>query len=122
MGKNYIYYQRIAIKEGLDTESEKIHLDMFDKDLSRCYWGCRQVFIIKKNFKIKEEHCDGCYDLLEKDKRINPVIWVIFKNNSKYRVLSNLTLQYVQKIMHREDVVLDESGEIHVDKYLNYYE
>ena len=84
MGKNYIYYQRIAIKEGLDTESEKLHLDMFDKDLSRCCWGCRQVFIIKKPL--------------------------------------TLTLQYVQKIMHREDVVLDESGEIHVDKYLNYYE
>ena len=50
------------------------------------------------------------------------MIWVTFKNNSKYRVLSNLTLQYVQKIIHREDVVLDESGEIHVDKYLNYYE
>ena len=47
---------------------------------------------------------------------------VIFKNNSKYRVLSNLHLQYVQKIMHREDVVLDQSGEIDTDKYLNYYE
>ena len=50
------------------------------------------------------------------------MIWVIFKNNSKYRVLSNLYLhQYVQKIIHREDEVLDESGEIDVDKYLNYY-
>ena len=50
------------------------------------------------------------------------MIGVIFKNNSKYRVLSNLYLQYVQKIMHREDVVLDQSGEIDADKYLNYYE
>ena len=47
---------------------------------------------------------------------------MIFKNNSKYRELSNLYLQYVQKIMHREDVVLNKSGEIDVDKYLNYYE
>ena len=50
------------------------------------------------------------------------MIWVIFKNNSKYRVLSNLYRQYVQKIMHREDAVLNKSGEIDVDKYLNYYE
>ena len=50
------------------------------------------------------------------------MVWVIFKNNSRYRVLSNLYLQYLQKIMHREDVVLDKSGEIDVDKYLNYYE
>ena len=50
------------------------------------------------------------------------MIRVIFKNNSEYRVLSNLYLhQYVQKIIHREDGVLDESGEIDVDKYLNYY-
>ena len=39
MGKNYVYYQCIAIKEGLDIKSEKIHLDMFDKDLSRRCWG-----------------------------------------------------------------------------------
>ena len=50
------------------------------------------------------------------------MIWVIPKNNSKYRVLSNLYLQYVQKIMHRDDVVLERAGEIDVDKYLNYYD
>ena len=50
------------------------------------------------------------------------MIWVIFKNNSKYRVLSNLYRQYVQKIMYREGAVLNKSGEIDVDKYLNYYE
>ena len=27
MGKKYIYYQRISIKEGLDIGNEKIHLD-----------------------------------------------------------------------------------------------
>ena len=46
--KNYIYYQHIAIKEDLGIESEKIHLDIFDKDISRHCWGFRQVFIIKK--------------------------------------------------------------------------
>ena len=39
MGKNYVYYKCFAIKEGLDIKSEKIHLDMFDKDLSRRCWG-----------------------------------------------------------------------------------
>ena len=96
-------------------ESKKIHLDMFDKDLSRHCWGCRQVFIIIKNFKLQEEHCDRCHNFLEKDTRINPMIRVIFKNNSKYRALSNLYLEYVQKIMDREDAVLDKSGEIDVD-------
>ena len=50
--KNYIYYQHIAIKEDLGIESEKIHLDIFDKDISRHCWGFRQVFIIKKKFQI----------------------------------------------------------------------
>ena len=50
--KNYIYYQHIAIKEGLGIESEKIHLDIFDKDISRHCWGFRRVFIIKKKIQI----------------------------------------------------------------------
>ena len=48
MGKEYLYYQRVSIKEGLDIESEKIHLDIYDKDLSKRCEGCRQTFKIKK--------------------------------------------------------------------------
>ena len=35
MAKDYIYYSPISIKEGVDIESEKLHLDIFDKDISR---------------------------------------------------------------------------------------
>ena len=50
------------------------------------------------------------------------MIWITWKYNAKYRVLSNLYLQYVQTIIHREDAILQKSGEINVEKYLNYYE
>lgn len=77
---------------------------------------------LKKKFRLSDDHCNGCHNLLEKDTRVNPMIWVIFKNNSKYRVLSNLCLQYVQKIIRREDISLEKEGEIDVNKYLNYYD
>ena len=78
--------------------------------------------LLKKPSNLRKTTAMNAIIFWKKDTRINPMIWVIFKNNSKYRVLSNLYLQYVQKIMHREDAVLDKSGEIDVDKYLNHYE
>ena len=80
-----------------------------------------QASLLLKKIKFEENHCNGCDNILENNTRIHFMIWMIFKNNSKYKVLSELYLQYVQKIIHREDVVLDKSGVIDVDKYLNYY-
>ena len=122
MGKEYIYYSRISVKEGLDIESEKLHLEIYDKDITKQCFHCRQHFIIIKIFKLNHNICNECEKLLEKDDRISPMIWIIWKYNAKYRVLSNLYLQYVQKIMRREDAILQKSGEINVEKYLSYYE
>ena len=122
MGEEYVYYSRICIKERLDIESEKLHLEIYNKDITRPCSCCRQYFMTIKNFKLNNNICDECEKLLEKDDRINPMIWIIWKNNAKYRVLSNLYLQYVDKIMHSEDVILQKSEDINVEKYLNYYE
>ena len=122
MGEEYVYYSRICIKERLDIESEKLHLEIYNKDITRPCSCCRQYFMIIKNFKLNNNFCVECEKLLEKDDRINPMIWIIWKNNAKYRVLSNLYLQYVDKIMHSEDVILQKSEDINVEKYLNYYE
>ena len=121
MGKDYIYYSCISIKEGLDIESQKLHLKIYDKYITRRRLRWRQAFIIKKNFEFDNIFCNECEKLLEKDDRVNPMIWVIWKNNAKYRVQSNLYLQYVQNIMHRDDVVLAKSRQIDVEKYLNYF-
>ena len=122
MGKEYVYYSRISIKEGLDIESEKLHLEIYNKNITKECSCCRQYFMIIKNFKLNDNICDECEKLLEKDDRINLMIWRIWKNNAKYRVFSNLYLQYVHKIMRREDVILQKSEDIDVEKYLNYYE
>ena len=122
MGKEYVYYSRISVKEELDIESEKWHLEIYDKDITKRCSRCRQYFFIIKIFKLNDNICHECEELLEKDDRISPMIWITWKYNAKYRVLSNLYLQYVQTIMHREDAILQKSGEIDVEKYLSYYE
>ena len=52
MSVDYLYYSRISIKEGLDIETEKPHLERFiDKTFSRKRRLCCQLFIIAKSFK-----------------------------------------------------------------------
>lgn len=77
MGKDYIYYSRISIKEGLDVESQKLHLKIYDKNITRHRLRCRQAFIIKKKFEFNNIVCNECEKPLEKDDRVNPMIWVI---------------------------------------------
>ena len=46
------YYCKISIKEGLDIETEKPHLERFiEKTFSKKCRLCCQLFIIAKNFK-----------------------------------------------------------------------
>ena len=64
MSNEFLYYRIILIKEGLDIETEKPHLEQFvDKRFS---WKCRlccQLFIITKNFKEDENTCNGCFKI-----------------------------------------------------------
>ena len=64
MSKDYLYFCRISIKEGLDIETEKPHLGRFiDKTFSRkCRLYC-QLVIIAKNFNEDKITCKGCFKI-----------------------------------------------------------
>ena len=48
--KSYLYYLRLSIQEGLDTETNELQmiLDSFDKDIFKNCSHCSHVFFIKK--------------------------------------------------------------------------
>ena len=51
--KSFLYYSRLSVSEGLNTESKtsQLCLERFDKDIYKKCRQCRQVFAIKKIFK-----------------------------------------------------------------------
>ena len=102
--------------EELDIETENPPLDLFiDKKISRKCRLCSQLFIITKNFKEDENTCNSCFKItsdIDKFGRMH----VIWKDNSQYRVFTNLWRSFAQEIMNKEDLT-DKYGYIDINKY-----
>ena len=111
--KDFLYYW-ISIKEGLNIETERSHLEIFiDKKCTEC---C-ELFLIAKSFKTDEGVCDICFKTvndIDKFAKIH-IIWV---NNSKYRACTHLWRRFAGEIMRKEGS-LDKYGYIDVNKYNN---
>ena len=64
MPKKFLYYCRISVKEGLDIETQKPHLERFiNKTISRKSGLYSQLFIIAKNFKEDENSCNSYFKI-----------------------------------------------------------
>ena len=111
MSKDFLYYCRVSIKEGLDIETEKPHLERFiDKTFSKKCRLCCLLFIIAKNFKEDENTCKSCFKItsdIEKFGRMH----IIWKHNSQYRVFTNLWRSFAKEIMNKEDLI-DKYGQM----------
>ena len=116
--KDFLYYHRISVKEGLDIEIERPHLEIFiDKTISRKCTECCELFLITKNFKKDEGVYDVCFKIvndIDKFAKMH-IIWV---NSSKYRAYTNLWRRFADDIMRKEES-LDKYGYIDVNKYNN---
>ena len=64
-----------------------------------------------KNFKEDTDTCDVCFKLLQKEDKMNTFIHIIWKENTKDRVFSELHCIYVDKIFRREPI-LGKSGSV----------
>ena len=115
--KLFLYYSRLSISEGLNTEINELqmHLGRFDKDIFKNCKCCIQVFAI-----------NACVKRLEKVVRIKPHIYIMLKNNAKYRVFTDLHRSDADFIFHREPItgiskkISDEKLDIHLNALLNY--
>ena len=116
--KDFLYYHRISIKEGLDIETERPHLEIFiDKTVSRKCTECCELLLIAKNFKNDEAVCNVCFEIvndIDKFAKMH-IIWV---NNSKYRAYTNLWRSFADEIMRKEES-LDKYGYIDINEYNN---
>ena len=69
--KDLLYYHWISIREGLDIETERPHLEIFiDETVSRKCTECCELFLIAKNFKNDEGVCDVCFKIVNDNFRI----------------------------------------------------
>ena len=92
--KSFLYYSRLSVSEGLNTETNELqmHLGRFDKDIFKKCKYCIQVLAIKKTFDKDKDICNACVKLLEKEVKINLHIYITWKNNAKYRVLQTFII------------------------------
>ena len=84
------YYDRISVKEGIDTETYEQNDSFINETLSKRCNGCCVLFYNIMNFNYKERTCDRCYKILL-DAEFEPKnICVIWWNNCKCRILTTL--------------------------------
>ena len=59
------HYDRISVKEGIDTETYKSHLYNFiNETFSKKCNACCVLFHNKSNFNYRERTCDKCHKIL----------------------------------------------------------
>ena len=103
----FLYYSRLSVSEDLDTETNFLQMELgrFEKDIFKKCRHCCHVFDIKKNFEQDEDTSNACVKLLEKEVRINPFVYVLWKDNAKYRAFTDLQRSYVDYIFQREPII-----------------
>ena len=119
---------RVSVSEGQSTEYKisELCLERFDKELNKKCRNCHQVFEIQKNFKNDDDSCDMCFELLQKEDKLDPPIYIMWKENIKYRVFTNLLCSYADKIFRHEPIrskngsISNEKIDIYLNSMLNY--
>ena len=71
--------------------------------------------MIVKKFKNEKWVCDICFKIVDNIDKEGKM-YVIWLNNSKYRVYTNLWRSFADEIIRKEGVV-DKDGNIDVNKY-----
>ena len=117
MSKGFLCYCRISIKEWLDIETEKPHLERFiDETFSRKCRLCCQLFIIAETFKEAENTCNSCFKIMPDIDKFGRM-HIIWKDNPQYRVFTNLWKSFAQEWWTRNNDLIDKYGYIDVNNY-----
>ena len=80
----------------------------------------------KKKIKNDDDSCDMCFELLQKEDKLNPSIYIMWKENTKYRVFRDLHRSYADKIFRHEPIrskngsISNEKIDIYLNSMLNY--
>ena len=112
----FIYYCRISVKEGLNTDlkTSELMLGKYDKEVYQKCQHCHQVIEIKKGFKENPCICNICFKLLLNEDEINPQIHIIWTDHQNYRVFTNFHYSFLDCIFRYENIK-EKYGEISQD-------
>ena len=90
--KYYIYYHCVSIQEGLNIElnTSELKLGNYGKEIYQKCKYCHCVIKIKKGFKENVFICNVCFKPLQYHDKSNPQIHIIWTENQKCRVFTNL--------------------------------
>ena len=85
--KYFIYYCRLSIIEGLNTDlpTSKLILGHYNKEIYRECSHCKCVIEIAKAFTENEFICNMCLKQKKNDET-SPKTYIIWKGNLKFRV------------------------------------
>ena len=80
-----------------------------------------KYFLSNRKFELDEDTCNACVKRLEKDTRVDPKIHVLWKDNAKYRVLSDLHCSHVDYIFRREKITekIGQDSNVDPEKHFN---
>ena len=121
--KYFIYYCRVSVTEGLNTElnTDQLILKKYDKEI---YLSCRfrhRVIEIKKAYTGEKDTCNKYLSLMKNEDKDNPQIFIIWTENQKFRVFSNFHQSFLNRIFRHENIK-NNSGKISyevIDHHLN---
>ena len=121
--KYFIYYCCVSVTEGLNTDlpTSKLILGHYNKEIYQECSHRKCVIKIEKAFTENEFICNMCLKLLDKNDETSSKIYIIWKDNLKFRVFSNLYKSFLDKIFRKENIK-DKIGEISketIAMYLN---
>ena len=121
--KYFIYYYRVSVSKGLNTElpSSQLMFEKYDKKVFQKCKFCHCVIEIKKAFTEEGDTCNFCLKLLKNKDKDNLEIYIIWTNNQKYRVFTNFHCSFAHRISRYENIK-NKFGEINqevIDNHLN---
>ena len=112
--KYYVFYHCISIQEGLNIElnTTELMLGNYDKEIYQKCKYCHRVIEVKKGFKENAFICNVCFKILQYYDKSNPEIHVIWTENHKHRVFTNLYRSFLDKLFRRENIK-DKAAKFH---------
>ena len=98
-----LFYNLIGDNEGKDnSEGNDAY---FNKELlSKQCITCRFFYYISKNYKNKDNICDGCFHCITYENENDPLIFrVITLKNGTFRTVSDYFLKEIEEILEGKD-------------------
>ena len=104
-----LFYNLITDNEGRDnSEGNDAY---FNKELlSKQCITCRFFYYISKNYKNKDNICDGCFHCIKYENENHPLIFrIITLENGTFRTVSDYFLKEIEEILEEKNFNSNET-------------